>query len=177
LVDITYESTEIGVVRDGVLTYVTSTPLGSFSLAREIAEVLAVPVEEAYGYLNSNSLDVFLQNHSESKKDKVHEIINSYQERLAKVFTETGDALSIPRRIYLHGNLKTEPFFAKVVQTAATSVTKCEHAIYPVTTEIINKHYGSKDPALAEIEKNDTALLISAQFFHTKVHHSLFEHR
>jgi cell division ATPase FtsA len=35
LVDVTYEATEIGVVRDGVLTYSTHTPYGSFSLARD----------------------------------------------------------------------------------------------------------------------------------------------
>src|SRR3990167_6612835 len=40
LVDLTYEATEIGIVREGVLTYCTHTPYGAFTLAREISEAL-----------------------------------------------------------------------------------------------------------------------------------------
>jgi hypothetical protein len=176
LVDITYEATELGIVRDGILTYTTHAPYGSFSLAREIAAVLGTPLEEAFGYLHDSDLTAALSSYSLEKQAEVQEIFTAYRKRLTDLFHETGDALSIPKRIFLHGNLHTEAFYAEQVGEAAKAATKASHAVYPVSKELIDKNY-PKEMGI-EIEKTvmDTALLISAQFFHMREYHSRFEH-
>jgi len=168
LIDLTYEATEIGVVREGVLTYCTHTPYGVFTLAREIAEALQIPLEEAYGYITNEELSVFTNTLSEGKKEAIKNIFLNYQIHLAELFKETGDGLSIPKRLYIHGNLSTEPFFNSQVQAAAKMATKMPHAAYNVTMELLTKKFPEEVSQALRQANQDTALLISAQFFHTK---------
>ncbi len=176
LVDITYEATELGIVRDGILTYTTHAPYGSFSLAREISGVLGVPLEEAFGYLHDGDMEAALMNYSAEKRSEVEEIFTAYRQRLTNLFHETGDALSIPKRIFLHGNLHTESFFATQVGEAAKLATKASHAVYPVSKELLSKNYPSEMGIELQRRVIDTALLISAQFFHMRDFHGKFEH-
>jgi hypothetical protein len=175
LVDLTYEATEIGVVRDGVLTYCTHTPYGVFTLAREIADALSVPLEEAYGYLTNEELNEFTNTLSETKKEAIKNIFLNYQIHLSELFKETGDGLSVPKRIYIHGNLATEPFFNAQVQAAATMATKMPHATYNVTGELLTKKFPEELSQSLREANQDTALLISAQFFHTREYRERFE--
>lgn len=176
LVDITYESTEIGIVRDGVLNYCTHTPCGAFSIAREISNTLSVPLAEAYGYLYEQDFSAFLTKYTEKQKKEVEEIMKAYQKNIAEIFKETGDSLSIPKRIYLHSNYKTEPLFNTQISNAATMVTNAQHAVYNVTSELLTKHYPSEVAENLKRSEQDTAQLISAQFFHTLHLHDKFEH-
>lgn len=176
LVDITYEATEIGVVRDGVLNYCTHIPYGSFSLARDIAEVLGVPLEEAFGYFSSEDFVSQLDAYSNTQKEKCVEVLAAYQRKLAELFKETGDSLAIPKRIYLHGNLKTEPFFNTAVMSGAKAATKMQHAAYNVTKEVLTKAYTEEEIQILGDSGQDTALLISAQFFHTQGYGADFEY-
>lgn len=176
LVDVTYEATEIGIVRDGVLNYCTHIPYGSFSLARDIADALSVPLEEAFGYLSSEDIFELLTMYSKEQQALVKEIIEIYQSKLADLFKETGDSLAIPRRIYLHGNLKTEPFFNKKIVAAAIEATKMQHAAYNVTKEVLTKKYSAEEIKALSESNQDTALLISAQFFHTHGQSDNFEY-
>jgi hypothetical protein len=175
LVDITYEATEIGIVREGVLSYCTHMPFGSFSVARELSQALLVPLEEAYSYLNETDLSAYLEKYSEKQKEEVNAILKSYQEKLVALFKETGDSLAIPKKIYLHGNLKTEPFFNKQITLAANAATSMQHAAYNVSQELLTKHYEKEAGEALRASAEDTALLISAQFFHTHDYHDKFE--
>lgn len=174
LVDVTYEATEIGIVREGVLNYCTHTPYGSFSIARELSETLGVPLEEAFGYLSVDDMSDFLAPFSEEKKTEVVQILKSYQDKLVGLFRETGDSLSIPRKIYLHGNLLSEPFFNKNILAASKSATKMQHAVYNVTSELLTKHFKEEQIGSFKETAQDTALIISALFFHNTGYHSKF---
>ncbi len=172
LVDITYEATEIGIVRDGLLTHTTHTPFGSFSLAREIAAVLSVPLEEAYGYLkHSEGIDEL----PESKRTEVKKIFDSYQAKLAELLNETGDTLAIPKKMFLHVNLETEVFFSQQVEAASKLATKSSHAVYSISGKLAES-YPEDMTAQLTSGKMDTALLISCQFFHTERDREEFEH-
>ena len=175
LVDLTYEATEIGIVREGILTYCTHTPYGAFTLAREIADAISVPLEEAYGYLTNEELSEFTNTLSETKKEAVENIFLNYQIHLSELFKETGDELAIPKRIYVHGNLQTEPFFNAQVQAAAKMATKMPHATYNVTGELLTKNFPTEVTQSLKEANQDTALLISAQFFHTREYRERFE--
>jgi Tfp pilus assembly PilM family ATPase len=175
LVDITYEATEIGIVRDGILSYTTHTAFGSFSLAREIATILDIPLEEAFGYMHTEDPLTLLQQYSPEKIADVKEVFKQYEGRLSSLFHETGDVLAIPKRIFLHGNLESEAFFSKRVGEGARLATNTSHAIYSASAELAKRKYPEELVAKFSSEAVDTALLISAQFFHTKTFHSQFE--
>jgi hypothetical protein len=161
LVDITYEATEIGVVRDGVLQYCTHTPYGAFSLARDIASKSGSGLEESYGRLTN---DLFTQGTSD--ETIAAEVATDYETRLASLFHETGDTLTIPKTIILHANLDTEAYFAQRLTAASTMVTRSTHHVIPVSAALLKAYYNEE--AVRDITtRHDTAMLISAQFFHT----------
>jgi hypothetical protein len=174
LVDITYEATEIGVVRDGILTHTTHIPFGAFSIAREISEALGVPLEEAYGYLTCEDMTCFVGTEDDKKKGELEAILQAYEDRLTDLFKQTGDTLSIPKKIYIHGNLATEPFFNSRILAAAAKATKMHHAVYNVTSELLTKYF-KDDASELKDHKYDTALLISALFFHNETYHKQFD--
>ncbi len=175
LVDVTYEATELCVVRDGVLRYCTNIPFGAYSIAREISSVTSVPLQEAYNYLGKENMQYLLEKCSEKQKKEVEYIFEKYNDRLVDLFRETGDSLYLPKRIFLHSNLKTESFFKKNIITSAEKVTNSSHAVYNVSERLLTEYYSDEASENLTNSHHDTALLISAQFFHTKAHHLKFE--
>jgi hypothetical protein len=170
IVDITYEATEIGIVRDGSLQYCTHTQFGVFSLAREIAAVLSVPLSEAFGYLHTEEPLAFLETQSEAKKKEVDKILEAYIEQITLLFKETGDELSIPKTIALHVDLNSEPLFLNLIEKAAKRCTKSTPAITLITKEIFKQTFNEKATKEFFTHSSDTALLLSALFFHK--HHN-----
>ena len=175
LVDITYEATEIGVVREGVLQYCTHTPYGAISLAREISSILSVTMEEAHNYLYELDFNIILEKYSDRQKKDIEQLFSAYHKRLVELFHETGDKLSIPKIIFLHSDLLTAPFFKKQILSAIKEVTGSSHVVYNVTSDILTKHYPQVIQDEIKNSKKDTAMLISAQFFHTHNYQREFE--
>ncbi len=171
LIDITYEATEIGIVRDGSLKYSTHTPFGAFSLAREIANITSVPLYEAFQYLHSAEPLEFVKNLPEKQQEEIAAVIEAYTQRVADLFHETGDDLSIPRSIYLHTNLQSEPFFATIIAAAGTRALKSAPEVKTITPLIIDRVQ-----RVAGNQNSDTAMLISAMFFHTQNSRRAFEY-
>ncbi|MCB9810905.1 MAG: hypothetical protein H6779_00610 [Candidatus Nomurabacteria bacterium] len=175
LVDVTYEATEIGVVRDGILQYCTNIPFGSISLARELSAILSVPLQEAHNYLAEPDLDTLLIKYSSKQKEDVKAVIEAYEAKLVELFHETGDKLSIPKSLFMHCDNSRAEFFKDHIVQAANLTTKSSHVVYNVTGDLLTQRY-SKDK-ISEMKKTklDTAMLISAQFFHTNSYDRDFE--
>ncbi len=165
LVNITYEATEIGVVRDGILHYSTHVPAGAFSLARQIADITAVPLYEAFGYLHTEAPYAFLETLPSTQKEAVEAVFESYITQITELFHETGDDLSIPKHIYLHADLLSEPLFKDLVDKAAKRTIKSDPVI-TMTTPLLLKRLQGDDKSKEISLPNDTAMLVSAQFFH-----------
>jgi cell division ATPase FtsA len=172
LVNITYEATEIGVVRDGTLQYATHIPFGAFSLAREIADITSVPLLEAFQYLHDETPYAFMQHLSASQQSEVEQVIEAYTARVADLFHETGDDLSIPKQIFLHVDLKSEPIFKDIIEKAAKRRLKSEPLIRPITPALLQ----TLAPEGLSTDASDTAMLPSIQFFHTRSQEGDFEY-
>jgi 3-methyladenine DNA glycosylase AlkC len=176
LIDITYEATEIGIVRDGMLKYCTHTAFGSFSLAREISAITKIPLDEAFSYLHTEEPMAFTKTLPEKQKKAVAAVFESYIVKLSELFRETGDALSIPRHITLHTEIKTETLFSDLIDKAVKRNIKTSPYIVPISQEIITTIYAEATKETAAEIPTDTALLVSAQFFHTQNKKSAFEY-
>jgi hypothetical protein len=84
------------------------------------------------------------------------------------MFKETGDKLSIPKLIYIHGNLRSENIFMKYFSQAGKRVTNSDHYIQPVTEILVNRIFPKEVINLSLEPYQDTAMLLTAQFFHTE---------
>lgn len=176
LIDITYEATEIGIVRDGILTYCTHAPFGSFSLAREISSVTGVPLHEAFGYLHTESPYSFIKSLPSEQQKQIETVFESYIHQISELFHETGDALSIPKHISLHADLNSEALFSDLIEKAVKRTIKSEPNITPISQEILRQTYDKIDVDTQRKLPKDTALLLSAQFFHDQSNAHSFEY-
>ncbi|MFT5037195.1 MAG: hypothetical protein ACI9VM_000772 [Candidatus Azotimanducaceae bacterium] len=156
LIDITFEATEIGIVRDGVLKYATHAPFGTYTIARDIAALCDIPKEEALAYILGNT--ALSKTLSADKKAKLQSILTNYEEKITALFKRTGDSLSVPRPLFIHSDMRTEFFYADTIKRAAIEATKGEHGVHLVSSKLFEN-----------TQTNDTALLLSAYFFH-KMH-------
>ncbi len=156
LIDVTNEATEIGIVRDNVLWHTTHTPFGMYSLAREIAVATGIPKEEAFATLK-NGEEELKAHFSDSQFAEVMDISDAYEAKIADLFKRTGDALSIPRSLFLHTSKRTEEFFAKHLKDGAKKATSSNHTVHHFTSEL-----------LGDTKMEDTALALSAYYFHTR---------
>ena len=161
LIDITSEATEIGLVRDGVLQYCTHLSYGAFSLAREISTATKIPLAEAYSQLGNEAYQS-----NEQTASQIEALYHAYEARVGELLHETGDALSIPKTIILHSNIETENFFSERIKEGAHLATRSAHHVIPVSNDIISRYY-TPSSAKDLFTRHDSALLISAQFFHT----------
>jgi hypothetical protein len=169
IIDVTYEATEIGVVRDGALRHCTHTPFGSFSLAREVASVLSVSLSEAFGYLHSKEPLSFMETLTESKSKEINKVLEAYIEKIVNILSSAGDELSIPKNIVLHSDLHSEPLFLSLIEKAVKRSTKSAPSVTLLTKEIMNQTYDETSIKEFFTHSSDTALLLSALFFHN--HH------
>lgn len=158
LVDVTDEATEIGIVRNGSLTYCTHIPFGSISIAREIAESTKRPLGEIVSRLSDFVSD-------KDTKD-ISEIMDNYTEKVANLFKETGDALSIPKTIYLLSDSNILPLLKPVISTAGKHASKTTPILISIPELLHRENSSGVEYAL------DTA----ARFFHTNQNREHFEY-
>ncbi len=156
LIDVTNEATEIGIMRDNILKYTTHIPFGMYSLAREIALACDIPKEEAYSYIKDGR-DITKGPFSQEKIAEVEKVFEAYSEKLAELFAQTGDTLSIPKTLFLHTSKNTEEFFSKHLKSAAKKATGTSHSLHLFTSELIGN-----------VAVDDTALALSVYNFHTR---------
>ena len=170
LVDVTYEATEIGVVRGSILRYCTHTPIGISTLARTIATILNIPLAEAYAFLKEPYFSHAMESLKPEKRAQVEVVFDEYQNNLATLFKETGDTLSIPKILFMHGDNQTENFFSVQLTAAAKKATGSVHTVHKVSTELLTNNYNPDEKKALLTITDDTAMLVAAQFFH-KQHH------
>jgi hypothetical protein len=174
LVDVTFEATEIGIVRDGILRYCTHATAGISTIARRVASSLNIPLAEAYTFLKEPYHSEAMATLSEARRATIEDILAEYRESISSLFHETGDSLSIPKVIFLHGGQETEAFFVRHVAQAAQNATQSVHTTHLVTEELLTEHYSPAEKQALLEQAPDTALLVAAQFFHKQHHCSDF---
>jgi len=166
LIDLTYEATELAIIRDGVLQYTTHTNIGINTLVRNFAQRLQVPEGDARTLLKNSYEADSTDGLKPSEKTTFTKLMNEYVEALEQLFHETGDALSIPKVIFLHGNTLHEQFFDNYISAAAKAATSSVHTIHNLSQELLAGKYTATDITQLGQNSIDTSTLLAAQFFH-----------
>ncbi len=156
LIDVTGESTEIGIVRENVLKHTSHVPAGMYTISRSLAESTGATKEEAYSYMKDSPSDI-VNRLPKKAADKAEKSLEEYREKITELFLRTGDILSIPNTIFLHTDAKTEAFFVEQLSQAALLATGKRHTIHPITARVIN-----------ESEEADSAILLGVEFLAKK---------
>ncbi len=172
LIDVTYEATEIAIVRDGVLGYSTYRSVGINTLVRSIASQLQRPTTDTATLLKYFGTDN--DTATEAEKKVIIETLTTYQNTLGEAFHETGDSLAIPKLLFLHGTYEYEQLLDDYIIKAAHATTLGTHAIHTVTKDIIDEHYNTQERNQIFETTTDTGALMSSQFFHKPTNRKQF---
>lgn len=170
LIDVTYEATEISVLREGVLSYVTHTPFGLYSLARELSAITGDPLTESLRHLYSENIEEYVSTFKKEKQREIEQLFSSYIARLQELLLETGDELAAPRQMLIHSAKNTGSLISEFITMASKQALKMS----PVITDV-NEALSSFS-AEELVAKRDQSLLISAFFYHTGNHCFTIEH-
>lgn len=170
LVDLTYEATEIAIVRDGVVHYSTHTHIGINTLVRNLAIRLNTPEADAATLLKNIYDTDTLEGLSAKEKVIVEDLFVEYRSALESLFHETGDSLSIPKVIFLHGSYNHEQFFDEQISTAAKAATNSSHTVHTISHDILLNLYNNEAKQVLLDTGIDTSVLMGAQFFHKQQH-------
>lgn len=170
LVDVTDEATEIGIVRDGSLRFSTHMSFGMFSLARELSAITNIPLTEALGHLRMKDIASIRTLFPESTHEDIDSLFTAYINKLATLFNETGDTLSIPKQIMLHIEDSFQPLFSYLLKKATHQATKIEHSILLMSDSINSQEQRERHVELIGDYTHDTSLFLHAEFFHKREH-------
>lgn len=159
IISVGYEATEIGVIRDGELRFTTHTPVGLYTLARQLAEQTDLPVGEIFGAFGSPEPLNFATHVRDAKKTLISAILDTYEQSLQELFLETGDGLTLPPTLLLNCEPAYMPFLAPLITKAAKTASQTSHSMEQFTT------YLSAHRTTTSHSPDGTALA-TAQFFH-----------
>ena len=169
IVNQTFEATEIGIVRDGVLTYSTHTPFGIVTYARNIANVLGITTEEVFGLLESGQLLPRIEKLTKEKKVLCQEIDNQYKQLLCELLAETGDGFTIPKSIFLQTSPKMFDYFKTTIDSATEQASGFKHIVHNLDTE-----HTTAGEFISESLKHRNVKWVSGIFFHKYCHDTRF---
>lgn len=157
LIDITNEASEMGIVRDNILTFSTHSTMGVATLAREISRITGTTKDEGFNFMRNSASEpetLF----SAEKKEQLTTLYAKYESSLIDIFKQTGDTLAIPKTIFLHVDPGMEDFFSRHILSASKQATGLGHTIHLVNSQL-----------LGATDSTDTALNLSAYVFHKQL--------
>jgi len=170
LIDLTYEATEIAIIRDNTIHHSTHVGIGVNTIVRNFAKQCNLPEGDA-----RSKLTTLYQGESDSltagEKSVLTALENEYRSALTSLFHETGDALATPKVLFVHGNTLHEQFFDDSILAAANAATSSSHTIHAITNELLKDQYTEADKKQLVTRNIDTGSILTAQFFHTTAEH------
>ena len=169
LVNLTFEATEIGIVRDGMLTFSTHESYGIANYVYDLAQAIGTEPVEVLGWFESDLWHEQLKELSKSKQETCQQITKDYQQLLTGLFEQTGDDFTIPKTIYVHAVTKLFAPFSGIIYTASEQASNFKHIVHNVDEEILQSL-----PEDCELQAGVN--LISALFFHIHGHDTRFTH-
>ncbi len=159
IVSVGYEATEIGVIRDGILAFTTHTPVGLYTLARQISEQTDLPAGEILGYFGTPEPRGFATHLGDRKKGVIDAIFAAYEHTLRELFLETGDGLMLPPLLLLHAEPKYQTLLMAHIKEAVYQATHNQHQTELFVTYLQSNNKNTNT-------SSDSTALATAQFFH-----------
>lgn len=158
LVSITASASEMMVINEGdpfISNFITK---GHHSLATSISEASGLSMSDSLGIMRDNDID-HTKLLSEEKKESIKSLISTYEKEMTTFFRSQGDALVIPKNIYLQIDKNYEKFFVDSLGRSFFNATGLKHIVHPFTSEFFNL-----------TDSTDSRILCPAYIFHKKLY-------
>lgn len=150
LFHVSAETTELGIIRNNLLSHATYTPYGTHSIAREIAELTNIPHSEALAYIRDEA-DAFQPPNAAA----LSEISELYRTNLVELIERAGGKLAGAKTVFLHADTRAETYLCAAVVAAMKRATGRAPSVRSVTADYF-----------AVPASDDTAILLSAYALH-----------
>lgn len=157
LLSITARASEVLIISEGTPYISSSLNKGHHSLAREISSISGLDIAEGLGMMKENDVD-HTRLLSETKVESIKSVISSYEDQMTTFFRSIGDALLIPKHIYVQVDRSYEKFFTDSLSRSFSKATGLKHVVHPFTSEFFNFN-----------NTEDSRILCPAYVFHKKL--------
>jgi hypothetical protein len=158
LFSITARASELMIVSGGdpfVSNFLTK---GHHTLAASISEVSGLDMTESLGIMRENDID-HTKLLNKEKVESIKNLITAYEDEMTAFIRSQGDALVIPKDIYLQVDKSYEKFFGDSLTRAFFKATGLKHTVHLFTSKFFNFN-----------NDNDSRILCSAYIFHKKLY-------
>lgn len=156
IIDVTGETTEIGIVVRGDLAETVHVPFGSNTLLRTLAESEKATPEHARSLIRSYAEGALHEN----EHPKVASVIKEYETAIRDAVGDIHEDLQIPKTMVVTALPDIEPFFRRVVPSVIQQVTETEPVLFDFAPDFL-KVEGKGT--------NDVFISLVGRFFH-KLH-------
>ena len=157
IVDVTGESTEIGIVEDGVLIKTAHSPSGSNSMLREIMKKTKKSKEDIISQLRTldeNSAD-------ESARANIDTLLKTFDNELQKTLSKVFETNRIPYKIITSSQPDLQDLFAHRIPVIAHRVTGEKYSSLELQPKLLDE--------IAQEVNKDVFITMASRFFH-KLH-------
>lgn len=155
LLDIGAEATELGVVKDGILSQTSHQPTGHYTIAADVMTATKVPAEEAVAAIKQDFATLFVST-TDTQRGKITKAITTYEESVTLLFENAEEFAAVPKQVYLHTDTGFESFFTPHIESAASSGN--------VTRDVKNVNATSFEMA----DFAEKKILVTSYVFHKK---------
>lgn len=157
IIDVTGESTELGLVQNGVLTVSVHSPSGYNTLIRSIEKKTKGSYEDIVSSLRLlGESTTQLADHTDTSID-----LEEYTDALRSTLKKLHTTQSIPRTLVITAPPHLNAFFTTLIQSIFTDVTNDTYTALEMQGKILDE--------VALRENRDVFVAIAARFFH-KLH-------
>ena len=146
------------VVSEGSPSISNFTTEGHHSLAESISEVSGLSILDSLGIMKDNDINN-TQSLSKEKVESIKNTITLYEAKMTAFLRGMGDALVIPKNVYLQIDSDYEKFFVDSFSRALSSATGLKHIVHPFTSKFFNLK-----------DNTDSRILCPAYIFHKKLY-------
>ena len=157
IVDVTGESTEIGVVENNVLLEVRHAPYGTHTLLRDTAKLSSGTAENSLTLLRNFAEGT--SSNAQIKSTKAY--IAKYLSTVSKTFTDLHKTRKIPKTLVITSLPQLETFYKRTLPSIAETATDKEYTALDFSKEITKE--------ILPTEEMDVYISLASRFFH-KLH-------
>ena len=157
IVDITGETTEVGVVQNGILRETVHAPYGSNTLLRHVAKTFSVSPREALTMLKAYAEGTL----SDAKQAEVSDSLMPYKESVEKTFADLHAEKTVPKTMVITSLPELEPLFRTVIPSVAEKTIGTDAKVIEIKRSVLSE--------LGDGDYEDVFISIASRFFH-KLH-------
>jgi hypothetical protein len=157
IVDVTGESTEVGLVSDGTLLETRHAPYGSHTLLRDVSHSANATAEHALSLIRGYVEETL----SKEEHERVEKYIEPFMNEVKSTCRALRQTQTIPSLITVTALPQLEDFFKKTIPLAIKDTTESQHTLIETTREALKE--------MPSFANDDLFIGLGSRFFH-KLH-------